>query len=57
METFKGDAKSYEDAKLKVLEAILELLGIEIQDKDGEITVLKDGEGFASLKITRNNYE
>ena len=52
MEEFKGQAKSYEDAKLKAILAVLATLyHIEVKDDTGKITITKDGKKIATLEI------
>lgn len=53
MEEYKGQAKSYEDAKLKAILAVLNsTLGIFVDDQMGKITITKDGKKIATLEIS-----
>jgi len=52
MEEYNGKAKSYEDAKLKAITAVLATIGIEITDEMGKVTITKDGDKVATLEIS-----
>ena len=51
MEEYQGKSKSYEEAKLKVISAVLETIGIKIEDNMGEIAVTRDGVRVATIQM------
>lgn len=55
MEEYQGEAKSYEDAKLRAILAVLETKGIHVTDEDGKISIIIDKIEVATLNITRDN--
>lgn len=49
---YEGESKSYEDAKLRTLIAVLGTMGIEVKDEGLKTNVYKDGELKASFDIS-----
>jgi len=52
MEEYQGQQPSYEAAKLKVIAAVLDAIGIDIIDEFGIITILRDGHNVATIDIS-----
>ncbi len=52
METYEGESKSYEEAKLNTLIAILGTMGIDVKDEGLQTKVYKDGELVATFDIS-----
>lgn len=49
---YRGEAKNYEDAKLKAVTSVLATMGITVTDDLGKITIKKDGEEYATITIS-----
>ena len=50
---YSGNAKSYDDAKLRALTAILTTMGIEITDDSGKLSVKHNGILVATLEVDK----
>lgn len=52
MREYKGEQKSYEEAKLNAILAVLATMDIQIKDEFGLITINKNGSKVATIDIS-----
>lgn len=49
---YQGQKKSYEEARLDAILAVLATMGIKVSDEFGIVTITKDGQKVATIDIS-----